>query len=120
MIKESIINNGLMNKSSEDEYPVLPEFTLVEYDKPLSYDLSESAVGSFQKVYYISDIHVEHQIKELSDSKLSDDEIKKYLHNKIKKMIDPIEGTNAILLIGGDVADSISWSYKFFMILKEH
>ena len=120
MIKESIINNGLMNISTEDEYPVLPEFTLVEYDKPLSYDLSESAVGSFQKVYYISDIHVEHQIKELSDSKLSDDEIKKYLHNKIKKMIDPIEGTNAILLIGGDVADSISWSYKLFMILKEH
>ena len=74
-----------MNISTEDEYPVLPEFTLVEYDKPLSYDLSESAVGSFQKVYYISDIHVEHQIKELSDSKLSDDEIKKYLHNKIKK-----------------------------------
>ena len=74
-----------------------------------------------EKIYYISDIHIEHQLFEEIIELLLSSISSKEKYNKMLFLIDQkidemIYGAdvNSILLIGGDVADNIGLSKMFF------
>ena len=71
--------------------------------------------GDTLPIYYITDIHLEHQIEVVGKSLY---EIKVQIHKKISEMISGAN-TDAILLIGGDVADSLYLSKLFYNILSK-
>lgn len=89
------------------------------------YDFSDDS--NSEKVYYVSDIHIEHHVfgnkelqKALADAKSSKEKqtlFYKWLENKIDEMINGAD-TNATLLIGGDVADDVSLERTFFDWLR--
>lgn len=95
----------------------------VSNDRMIHHDLSQSEWTS-SKIYYISDIHIEHQLpEELERIPMSDrmDYTINFITQKIREMVSEIpENRDDILLIGGDVADNIYLSEIFYRILKEH
>ena len=77
-----------------------------------------------RKLYYISDIHIEHHLsKEMEKHPLRprekiSDYIIRFLEKKINGMMPKeIIDRDAILLIGGDVADSVGVSALFYQLL---
>lgn len=84
-------------------------------DEPHAYDLSV-ADGSAETIYYISDIHLEHQlVKQPNDIvKLSLPEIQERIDNKIAELLASVPDAHGTLLIGGDVADSIELEALFY------
>ncbi len=80
-----------------------------------AYDLS-AADCSADVIYYITDIHLEHQlVKQPSDIvKLSLPEIKRRINEKIAELLASVPGTHGTLLIGGDVADSVELETLFY------
>ena len=93
----------------------------------ITHELAEDK--SFQKIYYVSDIHIEHHI--LGDDKLrkalkkaGTDAVKKslieaWIECKALELISDAE-KGTILLIGGDVADSVALSKTFYRYLYRH
>ncbi len=92
------------------------------------HELSEDS--TVQTIYYISDIHIEHQILEKAQKELNKRadipqtslqvEFNAIISELLEKEIDEmIEGKSGLLLIGGDVADSINCSRQFYSILSE-
>ncbi len=80
-----------------------------------AYDLSV-ADGSVDVIYYITDIHLEHQlVKRPSDIvKLSLPEIQRRINGKIAELLASVPSTYNTLLIGGDVADSVELESLFY------
>lgn len=100
------------------ETPVLSNknhYALSKINKSHIYDLAATD-SPFKTIYYITDIHLEHQlVKHPSDiGKLSVAEIKRRIQSKISKLLASVPDTNGILLIGGDVADSIEVEALFY------
>lgn len=89
----------------------------LSYSKePYTHDLT-SANSSEKPIYYISDIHLEHQLtKQPHDiESLSLPEIRERIDNKITELLASApENTSNTLLIGGDVADSIELEALFY------
>lgn len=94
-------------------------------DKLIVHDLSDYEYSS-QDIFYISDIHIEHQI----GKKYNETVIKKSLNNKdasallddildkkISEMIMGDQQLEGLILIGGDVADNSNLSKKFYKCL---
>lgn len=83
--------------------------------KSHAYDLSV-ADSSVETIYYISDIHLEHQLVKQSDDimKLSLSEIQERIDDKIAELLESMPDTRSTLLIGGDVADSIELEDVFY------
>lgn len=81
--------------------------------------------NSAETIYYISDIHIEHQLFEEIDNyyKLQTEKkleninalLTRLLNEKIDEMVECKKG---ILLIGGDVADSVELSKLFYELLS--
>lgn len=73
-------------------------------------------------VYYVTDIHLEHQLTEhpLDIMQLTKAEVRERIKRKISELIASVPDTNAILLIGGDVADSIELESIFFEELTSY
>lgn len=88
------------------------------------WDLSEDGF-SLRDFFYISDIHIEHQIMDvlLSSGAKKRDEINKFvsdfLDNKITEMTNINHDYNSTLLIAGDVANNVNLEELFFDKLKE-
>lgn len=87
------------------------------------HELSEDS--SSQTIYYVSDIHIEHQLadklgKELNKkSEQSQAVLNELLRDLLdKKISEMIEGKEGLLLVGGDVADSVELSSEFYSILS--
>ena len=80
-----------------------------------AYDLSV-ADGSVDVIYYITDIHLEHQlVKQPSDIvRLSLPEIRRRINGKIAELLASVPSTHCTLLIGGDVADSVELEALFY------
>ena len=70
----------------------------------VAYDFSNSDETN-RLIYYISDIHLEHQF-ELFDVKLSDDELEECINQKVQEIITSCPDNTATLMIAGDVACS--------------
>lgn len=88
------------------------------------HELSEDS--SSQTIYYVSDIHIEHQLMNELEAELNkkEDKTQGVVNELLRDLLDErisemVEGKNGILLIGGDIADSIEFSRFFYSILVE-
>lgn len=73
-----------------------------------------------QSIFYISDIHIEQQLKELSpDGVFSYQECWDFIERKVNEMVSSAKSRNGILLIAGDVACSSYLDYWFYHFLSE-
>ena len=84
-------------------------------DEIHTYDLSD-AKGANNVIYYITDIHLEHQlVKRPGDIlKLSLPEVRRCIKEKIAELLTSVPNTYETLLIGGDVADSVELVTLFY------
>ena len=89
--------------------------TISQTNETHTYELS-STDGSAKTIYYITDIHLEHQLvkKPLDIVKLSLSEIRERIDNKIAELLASVPDTGCTLLIGGDVADSVELETLFY------
>lgn len=103
----------------ELETPTLPvdnDQIVIHSNKPQIYELA-SVGDSAKAIYYITDIHLEHQLVEDSCdiSKLSFSDIRSRIDDKITELLTSVpENTQSTLLIGGDVADSVELEKLFY------
>ncbi|MBT8938447.1 hypothetical protein BTI76_05585 [Lactobacillus delbrueckii subsp. bulgaricus] len=82
------------------------------YPKNLS-----SGDGPNKKFYYVTDLHLEHQLVEETEdiTKLSLSEIKSRIDRKTSELVSSVSADyHSTLLIGGDVADSIKLEALFY------
>ena len=76
--------------------------------------------GSDRTLYYITDLHIEHQLRnEKSDASdgtyaMSEHELRKRIRRKLKTLADSACDSKGILLVGGDVANSIKAETIFY------
>lgn len=91
----------------------LNQIDISEYVVPSKLYRTSDAIGEFIKVYYLTDLHLEHNIKS-TDS--IDEEIARIVNGLCKESIYSFE---SIIFIGGDVADSIQLSEKFYKQLRD-
>ena len=70
--------------------------------------------------YYISDIHLEHQLstKDKPFFSINEDDMRKRIHRKLVNMTKDVD-SNKTLLVAGDVADSIQVAALFYSELKK-
>lgn len=80
-------------------------------DKAHTYDLAITD-GTGDSISYITDIHLEHQLNNIMQ--LSLPEIKARIQDKVSELISSVTDTKGILLIGGDVADSVELESLFY------
>lgn len=87
--------------------------------KAHTYDLAV-ADSSVNTIYYITDIHLEHQLAEhpRDIAKLSLPEMRCRINDKISELLASVPDTHDTLLIGGDVADSIELEALFYKQLS--
>lgn len=84
----------------------------------LCYEFEDLSDKSTILVYYISDIHLEHQL-DLMNKTISD--VKRLIQEKISELFDSIsiQDKPGIILIGGDTAHSVEIEQIFFSELRE-
>lgn len=68
-------------------------------------------------VYYITDIHIEHQIK--FSYRTTYKAVKQKIDDKIDELHSSINSFNGVILVGGDVADSIELVKIFYTELRK-
>ena len=88
--------------------------------KAHTYDLTTTGSSFIDTIYYITDIHLEHQlVKNPHDIvMLSLLEIQRRINDKITELLESVPNPQGTLLIGGDVADSIELEEQFYEQLK--
>lgn len=80
----------------------------------------EEEDASSSRVYYVSDIHIEHQLINNADliarteSELREDYLKQIINGKINEMLVGVEDRTSLLLVAGDVADSVGLYGLFY------
>lgn len=104
------------------DFPPTYQLVPYDYDTAIAYDLSSSD-SAIQKVYYVSDIHIEHQLpeelKKIPISKKMDFTME-FLNRKVSELVSEVpESRDSILLIAGDVADNIYLTEIFYEILRQ-
>lgn len=98
-------------KGSKWELPTIGKERI--YDLSVSNDFNDT-------IYYITDIHLEHQLVEspFDIIRLSESEIRECIRKKISELLSSVPDKKGILLIGGDVADSIKLTAAFYKELS--
>jgi len=78
--------------------------------------LADTSDDQFFKVYYISDIHLNHKLMAAFPSHATEAEIKLYIRDLVRKMVDTAKGRTreSYLLIAGDVSFSFEISTLFY------
>lgn len=82
---------------------------------PMFHELNLSDDSSTLPVYYISDIHLEHQL-DLDGKTLS--EAKSLIEGKVFELMSSIQDNRGLILLGGDIAYSVELERLFFEVLK--
>lgn len=85
-----------------------------ENNELISHELTMINNSSVQRVYYISDIHIEHQLK-LVGKTIS--EIEAIVTNKVDELVNSVQDQGTVL-IAGDVANSIDLEKMFYEALR--
>lgn len=81
-------------------------------------NVTAPGVNEIQKMYYISDIHLEHQLKQVTTANQIDNQTMiEFIDNKIQEMVMNTD-KQGILLVGGDVTDSVELSELFYRRLR--
>lgn len=85
------------------------------------FDLSTTD-GSFESIYYITDLHLEHQLAAGSSDvmKLSMPEVRARVKEKVSELLTSVSDANGMLLVGGDVADSVELEAMFYEELSSY
>lgn len=118
------INDNLQDSDNEEcslasEYALVPE----NYHGSIMHELVENTGSAEKKVYYITDIHLEHQLKDFLSSDNIDYcniqfSIAKFIDEKIAEMLSEVSDKHGILLIGGDVSHTKDLSSLFYQRLS--
>lgn len=108
--------------SEEEISDCEPDTTLVKdsNNKKIVHDLTESDNENSKRIYYISDIHLEHQFLGLFVSKtVSIREIGMFLEKKVSEMLEgAVNSFKSYLLIAGDVGSHKDFVTRFYKILS--
>ena len=122
MLEVATIDSKLMMSSldttSSSTLPVYYENETILHD----FTIEEKDAKTF---YYVSDIHLEHQIKSIIEdaiqqNKLILPEVTQFLHKKMQEMISGVKDNESTLLVGGDVANCKELTILFYKILREY
>lgn len=85
-----------------------------EYVIPSRLFSTTRAIGTYEKVYYLTDLHLEHYIN-LSLN------VAEQIGNIVSNLTDDtIASYNSLIFIGGDVADSYHLSEVFYRLLRSY
>lgn len=109
---------------AEAPIPPSPSSTDLLNSEPfglIAHDLASNDYASVQKVYYISDLHIEHQLRDIFERKdWNYQELISSLDSKIREMLSEVRYDESIryLLIGGDVGHSKRIISLFYERLK--
>lgn len=74
-------------------------------------------IDSDERIYYISDIHLEHKLLKKYGKSLTDSKVKKYIEKLVKDLLTDVSAMErglSFLLIGGDVAHSFTLTKLFY------
>ena len=109
--EEKIIIN--INAPVAPSFPkrVLENTLLVKNSKLPVIHYLQASEETIQPIYYISDIHIEHQLAAQSVSLF---QVKQFIKEKVAELIASVPEASGILLVGGDVADGIGLEYLFY------
>ena len=110
--------------SLSDTIEEVPKILLPQVSDNQIVHYTNDMTVNLRKVYYISDIHLEHQIKEVykNNSGILED-IKPYIEEKIKEMLPSYNDSlqeDEYILVAGDVAHSYSLTRLFYNTLLEN
>lgn len=103
-----------LQKDIPESYSIIPHCK----NALVSHDFSEEVNAC--NVYYVSDIHIEHQLSKIAKEiknkpqDIQEQCILEAIRHKVNEMISDISDEDSVLLIGGDVADSPSLSAAFY------
>lgn len=82
---------------------------------------SEKLNSHDRKIFYITDLHLNHRLIEKFPQSATFDEIRLFIQNYVEKMIEPAhKGCDDYLLIGGDVSFCFDISKIFYTELCKH
>ncbi|AGN26274.1 metallophosphoesterase [Candidatus Methanomassiliicoccus intestinalis] len=87
---------------------------ITESNELISHELETISDSSVQHIYYISDVHIEHQL-DLTDKTLP--EIESMVADKVSELVNSVQDRGTVL-IAGDVANSIELEKIFYKALK--
>ena len=97
-----------------------PETSITAANYPAVYDFTNDNPYDAKRIYYITDIHLEHQFREeLKNGSITRKRLTAFITAKIDEMLTGIDSENSILLIGGDVSSDTGLSKIFYKILSE-
>lgn len=110
------------SKENRHEIPKTYSVVPAKTNEMIVHDLSDFEYSA-EKIYYITDIHIEHQIadeynterlKKHLNIKDSQELLINMLDERISTMIGDKENTKGILLVGGDVANNVQLTELFY------
>lgn len=114
------VKSQIMLKAVETELPTPPSEEIVMAESQQStINLLQMNNTNTRTIYYITDIHIENQMKSLIDKgETNYSTISNFIREKISEMLSGINSTrNDILLIGGDVSHYMHLSGLFYQNL---
>lgn len=82
-----------------------------------AYNVTENNNASTQRIYYVSDLHLEHQL-DINNKTLHD--ISTIIEDKIEELLVGVPDRNSTLLIAGDTADGEQLTALFFKKLRSY
>lgn len=111
-----IIVSEVPIKLNTPEVPTKNSITVLDKDRVIVHDSALEESTLVKTVYYVSDIHLEHQL-DLYEKNL--DEVKKLVNKKVSELVSSVpDNEHDILLIAGDVADSVELEHIFYDSLR--
>lgn len=117
--REEMEHSPFIADTSPVSLPI-PETTKIEMlvsseTHSMLHELDDLVDASVVPIYYISDIHLEHQL-DLAGKTLS--EVKELVRGKVSELISSIQDRRGLILVGGDIAHSIELEQIFFDTLR--
>jgi len=95
--------------------PLANALVVPENNKVIIHEVVMVDVSSVQPVYYISDIHLEHQL-DLDGKTLP--EVETMIIDKVSKLVNSVQDKRGTILFAGDIADSIELEKLFYESLN--
>ena len=120
IIKQEKENKKISISAEKTISNTVPNEVTIENIKPKALILSSDDPKNIINIYYISDIHIEHQLKELTaDGEISEAELDSFISKKINEMLPREINNTAYLLVAGDVSHTKELTRKFYSKLHD-
>ena len=117
------VNSVQQLELDEVETPPSPDDAVLVEDnvyEVFEYDFSTYSYAYIYKIYYITDIHLEQQLKEVLDNgKVDYNIINDFLDEKIQEIVLSADEEQGYLLIGGDVGHTQELVTLFYNKLRD-